>query len=456
MRKILFFVFVFWQALSYGQTTSISPYSGFGLGELAPQGYDRSFAMGGVGIGFNDSLGINPINPASYSFFKRRNPIFQVGLKGQQLNLTSELNSNSTFNFSLNNFALGFPIAKKGGLVIGVNPATTVGYNVIVAEEFTDAEDYTFPIFNKFEGTGGYTKFYIGGAYRLIEKSDSILGPLSMLSVGVNISYFGGKKYTLLDVIYADSTITYRNTKYTETQIISDFGFDFGVQYQKYIKKTSPVDYISLTLGATVNIPKFMNTKFESLIHTYQFSATGEEIIRDTTFFDDNLKGDSYIPLNYGVGLMIDINKKWQIGVDYEVQNWSNFKQVIEGIEFRNETLTDMFRVGAGIQYNPAPIGSRKMNTSYLKLMTYRMGVRYTQQYLKFEDYQLNEKAVSFGLNLPFSKSQSYSSLNLGIEFGTSGTIENGLIQQDFLNFMIGLTLLPHRFNRWFIKRKYN
>ena len=111
MSRILFFTFLFWQAISYGQTTSISPYSGFGLGELAPQGYDRAFAMGGVGIGFNDSLGINPINPASYSFFKRRNPIFQVGLKGQNLNLTSELNSSSTFNFSLNNFALGFPIA---------------------------------------------------------------------------------------------------------------------------------------------------------------------------------------------------------------------------------------------------------------------------------------------------------------------------------------------------------
>lgn len=456
MRKSLFIVFIFWQTISYGQTTSISPYSGFGLGELAPKGYDRGFAMGGVGIGFSDSLGINPINPASYSFFKRRNPIFQVGLKGQKLDLTSEINSNSTFNFSLNNFVLGFPIAKRGGLVLGINPATTVGYNVIVAEEFTNADDYTFPVFNKFEGSGGYTKFYLGGAYRVIEKTDSILGPLSILSVGANISYFGGKKLTFLDIIYADSAVSYRNTKYSETQIIRDVGFDFGVQYQKYIKKTSPMNYVGLTVGATFNIPKLMNTKFESLVNTYQFDVSGVEITQDTIFFDDDLQGDSYIPFNYGVGIMIDINKKWQIGVDYEAQNWSEFYQVIEGVEIRDNRLTDMFRVGAGVQFNPAPIGSRKMNTSYLKLITYRMGARYTQQYLKFEDYQLDEKAVSFGLNLPFSKSQSYSSLNLGIEFGTSGTIENGLIRQDFLNFMIGLTLLPHRFNRWFVKRKYN
>ena len=216
------------------------------------------------------------------------------------------------------------------------------------------------------------------------------------------------------------------------------------------------MNYVGLTVGATFNIPKLMNTKFESLVNTYQFDASGVEVTQDTIFFDDELQGDSYIPFNYGVGIMIDINKKWQIGVDYEAQNWSGFYQVIEGVEIRDNRLTDMYRVGAGLQFNPAPIGSRKINTSYLKLITYRMGARYTQQYLKFEDYQLDEKAISFGLNLPFSKSQSYSSLNLGIEFGTSGTIENGLIQQDFLNFMIGLTLLPHRFNRWFVKRKYN
>lgn len=456
MRKTLLLTFILLSSIAYGQTTSISPYSGFGIGEIAPKGYDRSFAMGGVGLGFNDSLAINPINPASYSFFKRQNPIFQVGLKGQKLDLKSEINSNSIFNFSMNNFVLGFPVSKRAGIVIGINPATTVGYNVVVAKEYTDAEDYTFPIFNKFEGSGGYNKFYLGGAYRIVEKTDSALGTMSVLSLGVNFSFFGGKKFSKLNVIYADSALTYKNTKYTLTEIIRDVGFDFGLQYLVYLKKTSSLKYISLSVGATANIPKFMNTQFETLYNTYQLNAGGVEFNIDTVFFSDDISGETYIPFNYGIGFMLDINKKWQIGLDYESQNWNNFKQNVEGVEIRNNNLTNMFKVSGGVQFNPVPMDSRKINTSYLKMITYRMGVRYTQEYLKFDDYQLKDKAVSFGLNLPFSRSQSYSSINLGIEFGTSGTIENELIQQDFINFMIGLTLLPHRFNRWFVKRKFD
>ena len=102
----------------FAQTTSISPYSGFGLGELAPQGYDYSFAMGGVGFGFNDSLSINPMNPASYSFFKNHNPIFQLGYKTQFLRLSSDVNTEQINNGTINNIAIGFKITRKIGMGI--------------------------------------------------------------------------------------------------------------------------------------------------------------------------------------------------------------------------------------------------------------------------------------------------------------------------------------------------
>jgi len=455
MNKIVVIVFVLISTVVLGQTTSISPYSGFGIGEIAPKGYDRSFAMGGVGLGFNDSLSINAMNPASYGFFVRENPIFQVGVKGQNLKLSSEVNSNEIFNFSMNNFVIAFPIADKGGIVLGVNPATTVGYNIVVAEEYTDAEDYTFPIYNKYDGNGGYSKYYLGGAYRLLEVKDSISGLSSVLSLGFNVSYVGGKKHSRLNVIYNDSASTYKNTKYTLTEVIGDFGFDFGVQYLTYLKKVSDREYIGLSVGATVNIPKYMNTRFETLVTTYDLNSDVESNV-DTVLFSDHLEGDTYIPLNYGFGFMLDFNRKLQIGVDFETQNWSEFNQLIEGVEVRNKNLTSMYRVSGGLQYNPVPLNLRKVNTSYLKMISYRMGVRYTQEYLKFDDYQLVEKAVSLGLNLPFSKSQSYSSLNIGIEFGSGGTTDNELIREDFVNFMIGINLMPHRYNRWFRKRKFD
>ena len=243
--KYFFILFFFSSELLIGQTTSISPYSGFGLGELAPQGYDYSFAMGGVGFGFNDSLSINPMNPASYNNFKEYNPIFQVGYKGQFMKISSEVNSENLKNGTINNIALGFKFGKKVGWVFGFNPAATVGYNLVTKNNFTDADGKEFPVINNFQGDGGYTKLFTGFSYQVFEKKDTTLGELSSLAVGININYFSGDKRSLFDIIYDSGDFSFYNTRYEESQIIGDFGFDLGLQYQTYLKKVSPNNYIN-------------------------------------------------------------------------------------------------------------------------------------------------------------------------------------------------------------------
>jgi len=454
--KYLLIIVVFVPKLLLGQTTSISPYSGFGLGELVPQGYDYSFAMGGIGYAFNDSLSINPMNPASYSHFKKYNPIFQIGYKGQLLKVSSAINSQELNNGTINNIALGFKLGSKIGWAFGFNPATAVGYKVVVTEPFTDGNGKEFPVRYNFEGDGGYTKLYMGFSYEIFQKSDTILGQLSSLSAGININYYNGSKRSLYDIIYDSGDFSYYNTQYEESQIISDFGFDLGLQYQTYLKKISPSNYVNLSIGATFNIPKNLKTKWKSNYFTYTYDATEQIFPVDTIFYSDDLKGDTYIPLRLGIGLMVDINNQLQIGVDYEKQNWNDFKQEVNGLEIPNNNVTDSWRISAGLQYTMVPLIVRKMNTSYFKTITYRLGARYTTNYLKFQDYQLDDKAISFGFNFPLSKSQSYSSINFGMEFGTQGTTENNLVKQDYTNIMVGIILLPHRFNRWFQKKKYN
>jgi hypothetical protein len=251
IRK-LFFLGLFVPLMVGAQTTSISPYSGFGLGDVAPQGYDQSFSMGGTGIGFIDSIAINPLNPASYAFFMRSNPVFQAGLKGQNLTLTSELNSNDIFNFSMNNFTLGFPISKKGGLVLGINPATTVGYRVGVFEEYTNADDYTFPVLNIFEGSGGINKFYLGAGYRVYEKNDSLNGRLSTLSFGFNFNYYTGTKNAYTDIQFTgiQASFVCEYPLFTEaTKSSSDFTFQFGLAIPK-VSSESVIPPITLALSA--------------------------------------------------------------------------------------------------------------------------------------------------------------------------------------------------------------
>ena len=54
---------------------------------------------------------------------------------------------------------------------------------------------------------------------------------------------------------------------------------------------------------------------------------------------------------------------------------------------------------------------------------------------------------MNFGLGLPVSS----SSINLGFEFGKKGTTSNGLIEENYFNLSVGLSLGDYS---WFKKRK--
>jgi len=53
---------------------------------------------------------------------------------------------------------------------------------------------------------------------------------------------------------------------------------------------------------------------------------------------------------------------------------------------------------------------------------------------------------MNFGLGLPVGN----SSINLGFEFGKKGTTSNGLIEENYFNLSVGLSLS----DIWFKKRK--
>jgi len=62
--------------------------------------------------------------------------------------------------------------------------------------------------------------------------------------------------------------------------------------------------------------------------------------------------------------------------------------------------------------------------------------------------------AITAGVTLPFQKSviNRMSSLDLGLEIGKRGTLENNLIRQNFINLRIGVNFA----DKWFNKRLYN
>ena len=59
---------------------------------------------------------------------------------------------------------------------------------------------------------------------------------------------------------------------------------------------------------------------------------------------------------------------------------------------------------------------------------------------------------MSFGLGLPLGR--KLSNINIGFEFGEKGSTSNSLIQENYINLRVGLSLNAVGRQAWFQKRK--
>ncbi len=138
------------------------------------------------------------------------------------------------------------------------------------------------------------------------------------------------------------------------------------------------------------------------------------------------------------------------MGVEYENQ------EAIETTGFLNTSnapykYSESNRISLGGYYLP------KINSisSYWHRVTYRAGVRLEKTGLLVDGSglntnftQVNDFGMSFGLGLPL---RQLSTVNMGFEFGKRGTTNNNLIQENYFNFRLSLSLTD---TQWFQKRK--
>ena len=82
--------------------------------------------------------------------------------------------------------------------------------------------------------------------------------------------------------------------------------------------------------------------------------------------------------------------------------------------------------------------------------MVYRADVHFENTGLEINNETINEFGISFGVGLPVGP--WFSNANIGFEFGKRGTTNANLIQENFMNLQISLSLN----DEWFKKRKYN
>ena len=434
IKKLVVVLIVAFASQLQAQEGTASPYSFYGIGSLKFKGTVENRSMGGLSI-YNDSIHLNLLNPAGYtgnnikSFNNESRPVkFAIGGSYSSLNLKSDSGSELANSTTFDYLALSVPMGKFG-FGFGLLPYTSVGYKL---ESRNDNDDVS----NRYRGEGGVNKAFAGLAYQINEK----------LSVGVEASYnFGNVKNSSVAYLYDDEgNLAQYQSRENNRSDLSGLNFNIGLSYKTMIN-----DKLELSSGLTYapgsNLTSNNTRSFSTIIIN---EISGQEFVVNTIdadLEDQNLKTtDLSLPSRVSFGAGIGEPRKWFLGAEYTYQNTSKFSNPIFSID--NATFVNASTIALGGFYIP----DYNSFSNYWKRVTYRGGLHYENTGLEINNETINEFGMSFGVGLPVGG--FFSNANLGLEFGKRGTTNQNLIQENFINLQISLSLN----DRWFQKRKYN
>lgn len=449
---LIFSIAVLFLSTAAGQTDFGSPYSLFGPGTPFQRQTISQAGMGGSGSAFFDLYKQNLLNPAVQAYHAE--PIFEFGGRADRTTYGTNEGAFSASAFKINNISLSFPVMRgKLGLSIGLVPYTSLGYDVTAASEEGSTDK---PFIANYSGEGGITRAFIGTGVKLYEKLDSA-NNVTAIALGANMNYNFGTIDNLRRLYFPDD-LESLGVSATEKILMRDASFEIGVHYQtNIVKRTiSSPKYLKLLLSGVYDLGGDMNSELSGTIHTFRVSNSGAQFPGDTlTFFERN-KGTLTIPskltLGFGLDYVSDKRQRIRFAFDYTVQNWSAYRISYEN-NSREFDFEDSQALRTGIEYTPS-LSSLK----FLERVTYRTGFRYEETSLNLRETRLTDLGISFGASIPmhYKRNTTQSSINFGTEIGRFGTQENGLIQEDYVRFYIGLSLTPNFRNRWFVQQKYD
>ncbi len=411
-KWIILLIFLF-PEMSLAQNLTSSPYSVFGIGEINPNGSSRNLAMGGAGIAMKSVVGLNNINPASYSAIDSLFFIYEIGILGKYSKFITENNNQDQFVSNLSSFALGFRAKHWWGISIGLTPFSSIGYNISTVNNMeNDNSIYE----DTYIGSGGINQIYMGNSFKISKN----------ISLGLNISYLFGSLEEDEEISLSGNNIDYtiNNVNY-----VNGLYLDYGLQVD------IPMNKYTWTIGTIFGHKRYLSSSTDRTIYD------GSDYLLYTK--EDLESSEDYIiPRKIGVGFsVVKEEDMFTAAFDYTLNQWSE-------IEFSNSDLEtkDSHKFSLGFEFTPEGRYSNKM----LKSWYYRIGGYYNSSYMNINNNSINSMALTFGLGIPIKR--NLSMFNIAFEVGKNGTLNDGLIQENFYNINLNFSLQ----DIWFLKKKYN
>lgn len=495
------------------QINTYSPYSRYGIGEMASTTFAHNMGMGGTHIALRpDStmpVFLNPGNPASYPFI--RLTTLEVGGVFQYASFRGNNNSSlRKWGTSFGYAAVGFPVRSNGGACFGLMPLSHVGYETShrVSEANIGNVDYNF------DGDGGLNKAFLGygmlpfkrrlvrfrsrnlylpdslrtlshGQYLRREKLNKLVNDFSL---GLNANYIFGSIANITRVEYPNSLL-YNNTYRQRQLTMGAFTGNFGAQTATTID--SITDY------------KGRKRRIRDAVTAVRQSGTWSEA--DLRFKEDSIRAVTPLRnralkerVKFTFGYFMNLNNPMNVNYNGLVYNYilsgSGQEVVRDTVLFINEqkgtlrlpleqgfglgfkkgerinivtdfAITDWgrfqylnepndfrgsYRISAGANYVPEKYAAGR--GASLRRVNYRMGASYQTGYLHIKDSYISDYSVSLGIGLPVGVGRLSSMVNITAQYGRIGSADPSLISQNYWRVHFGFTFC----DRWFQKFRYD
>ena len=420
MNRILVSLLIASSAMTaFAQGGTNSPYSQFGLGEIAQQGGSQSRGMDGLGIALHSGNQVNTTNPASYAYVDSLTMLFDMGLSASLTNFSENgVKKNArTGNFE---YAVGsFRLLKNVGATFGVLPVTNVGYSYNSSGYLTEAQTL---MATSYSGDGGLQKIFLGMGARI-----------GNLSAGFNVGYLWGG-YTHNVVLSSSASVNSLSKKYQAD--ISNYSLDFGLQYNLRPNKKD-----MLTVGATYGLGHRMNS--DATLDIINSNSTISKA--DTTHWVINEAFE--LPHTFGVGLAYSHLNTLTIGVDGTMQRWGNLqfpKETDGGYKLASGMLKDAYKVSVGTEWTPR-YNSRRL----IDRIKYRIGASYMTPYYKIGNIDgPKQYSVSAGFGIPIQNQMNARSyVNISAQWVNQSV--DGLLKENTFRINLGITFNERWFAKW-------
>jgi hypothetical protein len=413
IKKFILSISLLFTVASIAQEGTASPYSFYGIGDVRFKGTVENRLMGGISM-LSDSIHINLQNPASFAGLKLTT--FTVAGTFKTYDFVTYNDKEKAQRTTLDYLAVAVPIGKKFGASFGLIPYSSVGYKV----SNTSTNNLGIQQVKTNVASGGLNKVYVALGYKVTKD----------LSVGADFNFNFG---TIESESYLLPNVELGILQLNNSEL-NGLNLNLGAMYQKKI--TAKLDVYS----SFVYSPE-SNLRVSNSVTTSSISSSGASFQTEDERISER---DIKLPSKISFGLGIGQTRKWLIGAEITSVESSKSSNLFP--TYTLGTFENSMKYSLGGYFLP----NYNSFTNYFNKVTYRGGFRYENTGLVISNESIKEQAFSLGFGFPLGG--TFSNLNIGAELGKRGTAKANLVQENFFNVMISLSVN----DLWFVKRKYD